>query len=230
VARDRLTDLAVITAPIPAGAVRPATLGDASALKAGDHVVAVGYTRYFPTPPTQRIGVYGGRDADVVDMLRTETFILPGDSGGPLFDLRGNLIGINSSIRLSRRASQPIVGMSIDAALAAPIVAELIEKGRIARPFLGVSTVSLTPALAGSTGLRTNNGALVTAVTPGSPAARAGIRADEAIVSIGGQPVRSTRELASQLTRHRVDEEVAVGLIGPAGPRSVRARLAETPV
>src|SRR5439155_19394367 len=82
IARDSLTDLAVVTVPLPAGVVRPAQLGDGKALKEGEYVVAVGYSPYFPSPPTNRIGTYGGRDPDVVDQLRTDMLILLGDSGG----------------------------------------------------------------------------------------------------------------------------------------------------
>src|SRR5439155_2656910 len=86
VARDRLTDLAVLTVPLPPGIVQPAVIGDSQALRGGDVVVAVGYSPYFPASPADRIGIYNGRDPSA-DLLRTDTFILPGDSGGPLFDL-----------------------------------------------------------------------------------------------------------------------------------------------
>jgi S1-C subfamily serine protease len=230
VAQDRLTDLAVVTAPLPTGAVQPATIGDPNMLKGGEAVVAIGYTPFFPSPPTNRIGIYSGRDADVVDMLRSDSFVLPGDSGGPLFDLAGRVIGVNQSITIAPRGQQPLVGYSIDVQSAAPVVRELIANGRIVRPFLGVQTVSIVPRVAAQLGLpQAATGAGVTAIVPGSPAAQAGIRVGDVIVAIDGTPIRSTRDLAAVLSRHRVGDVATVSLVGVAGQRTVRATLIETP-
>jgi serine protease Do len=230
IARDQLADLAVITAPLPAGAVRPAQLADGKGLPNGQLVVAIGYTPFFPSPPTARVGTFGGVDPQVADLLRTDTFILPGDSGGPLFDLRGRVIGINEAIEIGRRnASQPLTGFSIDVAAAQPLVAELIANGRIARPFLGVQTVSVTPAIARFFGLPVDNGVAVAAVAPGSPAAAAGVREGDVIVGIDADPVRSTRDLASLLARHRPGDAVQLAVARAGGPARLRVVLGAPP-
>src|SRR5579884_740929 len=230
IARDQLADLAVITAPLPAGAVQPAQLADGKGLPTGDLVVAIGYTPFFPSPPTSRVGVFGGVDPDVADLLRTDTFILPGDSGGPLFDLRGRVIGINEAIEIgARSASQPLTGFSIDVASAQPLVAELIANGKIARPFLGVQTVSVTPAIARYFGLGASTGALVAQVAGGSPAAAAGLRPGDVIVGIDADVIHSTRDLAGSLARHHPGDAVQLTVARPGGTLRLRAVLGQPP-
>jgi hypothetical protein len=128
---DRGDDLAVIKIPLaPADPVLvPATFVGGGRLVTGQFLVALGYSPYFPSPPATRLGIYQRRLSDSVTLLRSDTFILPGDSGGMLLDLSGNVVGINDEIRLTDQSQQPLVGYSIDAAEAYRIAQQLIQSG-----------------------------------------------------------------------------------------------------
>jgi S1-C subfamily serine protease len=126
---DRGDDLAVIKVP-PAAAgpgLVPATFVGGGRLVAGQFLVALGYSPYFPSPPAVRLGIFQRRLSNNVTLLRSDTFILPGDSGGMLLDLTGNVVGINDEIRLTDQSQQPLVGYSIDAADAYRISQQLIQ-------------------------------------------------------------------------------------------------------
>jgi hypothetical protein len=124
-------DLAVIQVnPGSVGAgVKPAVMLGGGKLNAGQFVVALGFSPYFPTPPATRLGVFQSVLDNGIGVLRTDTFILPGDSGGMLLDLSGNVVGINDEIRITRQVSQPLIGFSIDAAEAMVIGQRLLAGG-----------------------------------------------------------------------------------------------------
>lgn len=231
VAADQLTDIAVLTLAQPA-ALRAAPLvaGSSAALSPGSFVLAIGYSPHFPSPPATRIGRLQGVQPDVVNYLRTDLYILPGDSGGPLLNLQGEAVGINTAIQISRLSREPIAGLSIDLENAQPLIAELISNGRIARPFLGVRIYTVTPELAARLNLRVTSGVIVADVVEGSPAEAAGIREGDVIVAIGGTEIRSVRDVSLVLSRHRPGDTVTVRIVPPLGqPRTVTLTLAQQP-
>lgn len=126
---DASNDLAVIKvngSAIGAG-VKPATFVGGSRLSAGQLVVGVGFSPYFPITPATRLGVYQQTLDEGVGILRSNTFILPGDSGGMLLDLAGNVVGVNDEIRFTDQSRQPLIGISIDARDAQGIAWQLIQ-------------------------------------------------------------------------------------------------------
>ncbi len=230
VAADQLTDIAVLTLaqPIPRAAVLP--VGSAGELAPGSVILGIGYSPHFPAPPTIRIGRLQGSQPDVVTYLRSDLYILPGDSGGPLLNLQGEAIGINTAIQISRLSREPIAGLSIDLENAQPLLAELITSGRIARPFIGVRIYTVTPELAARLNLRVTSGVIVADVVEGSPAEAAGIREGDVIVAIGGTEIRSVRDVSLVLSRYRPGDTVAVRIVPPLGqPRTVTLTLAQQP-
>jgi S1-C subfamily serine protease len=129
VGADVANDLAVVQVPAGSigGGVKPATILGGAHLSPGELVVALGYSPFFSVVPAVRLGVYQRSFADGIEILRSDTYILPGDSGGMLVDLGGNLVGINDEIRITNQAGQPLIGYSIDAADAARIARHLID-------------------------------------------------------------------------------------------------------
>jgi S1-C subfamily serine protease len=126
---DQSDDLAVIAVPVGAigAGVKAATLLGGGKLAAGQLVVGVGFTPYFSTSPAVRLGVFQRKLTDGVGILRSDTFILPGDSGGMLLNLSGNVVGVNDEIRITGQPGQPLIGYSIDAAAASRIAGQLIQ-------------------------------------------------------------------------------------------------------
>jgi S1-C subfamily serine protease len=133
VGQDASNDLAIVQVPVESIGpdVAPATLVGGTTLIIGQYVVALGYTPYFASPPAVRLGVYQQTLDGSIAVIRTDSFILPGDSGGMLLDLQGNVVGVNDEIRVTRDVGQPIIGFSIDSAQALRIGQRLLEGGSV---------------------------------------------------------------------------------------------------
>ena len=188
---DERSDLAVLR--IQADASLPAArLGDSDQLEIGDWVLAVGNP--FELEQTVSAGIISakGRALDSVRrarFLQTDAAINPGNSGGPLVNLDGEVVAINTAI-FSRTGGYQGIGFAIPINLAKWVTPQLIEKGTVARAYLGVTIADVTPALSEEVGVAPGAGIVVGMVGEGSPAEEAGIRTKDVITAFDGRPIR----------------------------------------
>jgi len=209
---DVLTDLAVVK--ISATGLSVAEIGDSSSLRVGDPVVAIGNSLGMGISATAGIASAVGVTLDtspgqtLLDLIQTDAAINPGNSGGPLLNSGGQVIGINSV----KIATVGVEGMgyaiSVDQAL--PVIQDLIEHGKVVRPWLGVGLYTVTPAIAERYSLGVDSGVLVTEVVADSPAHKAGLHPGDVIVQFAGDEVTSAQDLADAIGSSNVGEEVEI--------------------
>ena len=180
----------------------------------GESVVAIGSPLWIEGGPTVTTGVVSalGRTMEqpglpmLHNLIQTDAAINPGNSGGPLLNLKGAVIGINTAIIASAHG----IGFAISSGTARWVVRELIAKGRVVRPSLGLVAISLTPQVAYANDLPIERGALVIRVDAGGPAATAGIEPGDVVTSVGGKSIRDLHHLHDVLSLHRIGETVDV--------------------
>lgn len=236
-------DLAVLR--INATNLPTVPLGNSSELKIGEWVVAIGNALALEGGPTVTAGVVSatGRDVEqagtttcpgqaatnaiaLYDLIQTDAAINEGDSGGPLVDLNGNVIGINT---LGTSEAQGI-GFAIAIDDARPIIEQLLQSGKVTRAYLGISTQTLTPAIAAAQNLDQTKGVLISQVSAGSPAASAGLEAGDIITSIDGTAVTGQDTLqASLLKTYRAGDLVNIQIDRGGTTQTIAVTLGEQP-
>lgn len=193
---DAATDLAIIK--VKPDRLIDAPLGDSDKMDVGDWVLAIGAPEGLPQTVTAGIisakGRTTGRGESYQNFLQTDAAINHGNSGGPLVNMRGEVIGINSAI-ISRTGVNEGIGLSVPSNMARNIMAQLIEKGKVVRGYLGVRIQDVDEKLAKSFNLPSMEGALVSQVAEGGPAEKAGMKSGDFIVKINGKRVKSVNEL-----------------------------------
>jgi serine protease Do len=192
---DRRTDVALIK--IAAKGLRTVTIGDASKLEVGEWVAAIGSPFGFENSVTAGIVSAKGRfvpDESYVPFIQTDVAVNPGNSGGPLFNLRGEVVGINSMI-YSGTGGYMGVSFAVPIDVAMKVAQELRAHGRVIRGRLGVHIQEVTPDLARSFGLKSAAGALVLAVERASPADKAGLLAGDIILRVDAAAVETSSDL-----------------------------------
>lgn len=175
-------------------ALQIAPLGDSDRLREGEAVLAIGNP--FGLAETVTAGIVSAKGRVIGagpydDFIQTDASINPGNSGGPLIDYHGAVIGINTAIIASGQG----IGFAVPINAVKEIIVNLKEKGKVTRGWLGVSIQEVTPELAKSFRLKDAYGALVSDVTPGSPAEKAGLKRGDVIVELNKKPIREYREL-----------------------------------
>jgi serine protease Do len=231
VGSDEPTDLAVLRVR-GGGRFQFVTFDDASHIRVGDWVVAVGNP--FGLDGTATAGIVsalGRRDAGTsayVDFLQIDAPINRGNSGGPTFDLAGNVIGVNSQI-LSPTGGSVGIGFAIPANTARSIVEQIIRSGRVTRGWIGVSIQDLDDDIARSLGLESARGALVGSVTPDGPAARAGIQQGDVVLSYDGAEIQDRRDLTQRVGATAVGRTARLEVLRNGARRTLNLRLGERP-
>lgn len=206
---DPETDIAVIKIP-PQDLTGLAT-ADSEALRVGDFVVAIGNP--FGLGQTVTSGIISALSRSGLDIggyedfIQTDASINPGNSGGALVNLRGELVGINTAI-LSRGGGNIGIGFAIPINLALQVTAQLVETGEVKRAYLGVGVQDVNPALAEAFGLKRRQGAIISKVQAGSPAAGAGLRVGDIVLSSGGRRVKNAADLRNRIGLLPVGERI----------------------
>ncbi|MGQ0660551.1 Do family serine endopeptidase [Sphingosinicella sp.] len=230
VGRDQTSDIAVLRIQ-PRGALPFVRFGDSTRTRVGDWVVAIGNP--FGLGGTVTAGIVSALHrnigAGVYDRyIQTDASINSGNSGGPMFDLNGNVIGINTAL-ISPTGGNVGIGFAIPAEQVRPVV-EALQRGQaVARGYIGVSMQDVDEGVASALGIPRNQGTLIRAVTPGGPAARAGIQQGDVIVGVAGQPVTPDQTLAYLLSQQRVGARVPVEFIRGGQRRTVQIEVAQRP-
>jgi serine protease Do len=228
VGTDPKTDLAVIQIR-PDRQLPHVTFGDSDQVQVGQWVVAIGQPRGLSNTVTQ--GIISAKHRSGImdpssyqDYLQTDAAINPGNSGGPLLSLDGKVIGVNAAIA-SESGGFEGIGFAIPSNMALHIADALIAHGRVERGWLGVSIQDLTAAMAKKFSLPTPRGALVADVVKGGPAAEAGIKRGDVVLSYQGQPVSDSGALRNEVANTPTGQEVQVTVWRDGKERTLTVRI-----
>ena len=228
IGRDQKTDIAVLKIDPGNTKLSAVSFGDSDELRVGDWVIAIGNP--FGLGGTVTAGIVSARGRDIGsgpydDFIQTDASINRGNSGGPLFNLDGDVIGINTAI-FSQSGGSVGIGFAISANLATQVVQQLQDFGRTRRGWLGVFIQEVTEDIAESLGLKTANGALVASVTENGPADKAGLQAGDVILKFDGKAVEKSRDLPRIVAETTVEKTVEVELVRDGKPSRKMSRWA----
>ena len=174
--------------------------------------------------------ITGGRqDTSLVDLIQTDAAISPGNSGGALADREGQVIGINVAYLPPGQTGAENIGFAIPSSTATSVADQIIKSGEAVHPYLGVYLSDLTQETASKFGSSVDSGALVEKVTPGGPAADAGIQRGDVIVAAGSQEISSSGDVISALRHYQPGDTVSLTVLDNGQKSQVQVRLAESP-
>lgn len=231
VGADESTDIAVVQ--IEAENLTAAKLGDSSALRVGEIVMAVGSPFALGGTVTQGIVSAKERQTGIIregyeSFIQTDAAVNPGNSGGPLVNLRGEVVGINTAIATGTGAFAG-VSFAVPIDLARSVVEDLIAEGKVTRGYLGIEIGPVDSAWARRLGMESPHGALVSSVVPDGPSAEAGLEPGDVIVELDGDPVRDYNRFRLNIGLIDPGQTVTLGIIRDGREREVRVTLDERP-
>jgi serine protease Do len=233
VGTDPMTDVAVIKVDPGNSKLPNAQIGDSDKIRVGQTAIAIGNPFGFMLRgPTVTVGVISALNRTIQveamvyeNLIQTDAHINPGNSGGPLLNKDGEVVGMNS-------ASIPFaqgIGFSIPIDKAIHVSKELIEHGKVVRPWLGIFGVGVTKELAEYYNLSSNKGVLVTRVYKNSPAGEQGIAPGDIVLTVDGKEMRDMSELADYIRAKKVGKEITLVILRGEETGEVTIQLAETP-
>jgi len=228
VGRDVKTDLALLKV-VPKKPLPAAKFGDSDTARIGDWVIAIGDP--FGLGSTVTAGIVSARNRDISagpydDFIQTDAPINRGNSGGPLFDMDGNVVGINSAI-FSPSGGSVGIGFSIPSNLARDVVQQLRQFGVARRGWIGVRIQGVTPEIAEGMGLPTTQGALIADVTANGPAARAGLANGDLVTGFDGKPITDSRTLPRLVANTPIGKTVAIDVLRKNRKATYRIQVAK---
>jgi serine protease Do len=228
VGRDAPTDVALIRLKGKVAGLPSVKLGNSDAMRVGDWAVAIGNP--FGLASSVSLGIISARARSIGasnydDFLQTDAAINPGNSGGPLFNMRGEVIGMNTAI-VGGGAG---IGFAVPSNLIQALLPQLQKSGTVTRGYLGVGVQDLTADLGKALGVPASEGAVVTLVTPGSPGQKAGLKADDVIVAVDGQPVASSSALIRNVALKQPGTTTTLSVLRGAKKQDVKVTLTKRP-
>ncbi|MGE4373969.1 MAG: DegQ family serine endoprotease [Xanthobacter sp.] len=230
VGRDTKTDLALLRVK-PEKPLTAVSFGDSERLRVGDWVMAIGNP--FGLGGTLTVGVVSARNRDINsgpydNFIQTDAAINRGNSGGPLFDMEGKVVGINTAI-ISPSGGSIGIGFAVPSSTAEPILAQLEQFSEVRRGWIGVRIQPVTDDIAEAMELPSSEGALIGVVDKDGPAAKAGLQAGDVILSFDGKPIRTVRDLTRTVADTMVGKTARIEIIRKGKPQTLSLQVARMP-
>jgi serine protease Do len=227
---DPKTDLALLKVD-PKEPLKAATFGDSAKMRVGDWVMAIGNP--FGLGGSVTVGIISATKRDINagpydDFIQTDAAINRGNSGGPLFNMDGQVIGVNTAI-ISPTGGSIGIGFAVPSNTAIQVIDQLKQYGETRRGWLGVRVQNVTGEIAESLGLKEPEGALVSSVTPDSPASTAGIQPSDVILKFDGQAVATMRNLPRAVAATPIGKSVTVDLLRKGEPLTLTVTVGRLP-
>jgi serine protease Do len=228
VGTDPRSDVAVVRISETVADLQPLPFGDAESLRLGEVVLAVGNP--FGVGQTVTMGIVSAKGrsgvglVDYEDFIQTDAAINPGNSGGALVNMRGELVGVNTAI-LSRTGGSQGIGFAIPTTMVRPIMDGLLTKGAFTRGHLGVMIQELDKNLAAGLGLSLDRGVVISDVTLGSPANKAGMRRGDVVRTLDGKDVASVNDFRNRIAGLGPGAEVVLGVVREGKDTTLKATL-----
>ncbi len=228
---DPATDLALLK--IEGENLPVLALGDSNSLRVGDWVMAIGSPQALTNSVT--VGVVSAKERRIniseatssfENFIQTDAAINFGNSGGPLVNLQGEVVGINTAISFGSEN----IGFAVPVNTLKQVLSQLRDEGRVRRGYLGIGVNELTPEAADAFGLDSTDGALVMNVQSGLPAEKAGLRQGDIIVGVDGRPIKTTRELIDYVSAKGPKTKVDLEILRDGGRETLQVELAERPI
>ncbi len=226
IGRDPKVDVAVLQVK-PTKPLTAVSFGNSKKLRVGDWVMAIGNP--FGLGGTVTLGIVSARNRDINsgpydNFIQTDASINRGNSGGPLFNMKGQVIGINTAI-ISPSGGSIGIGFAVPASTAAPVISQLREFGETRRGWLGVRIQSVTDEIAESLGMDKKQGALIADVNPDGPAFTGGLKAGDIITKFNGVPVPQMRDLPRIVADTPIGEEVDVLILRKGSEKTLKIKI-----